>query len=239
MAVEDAVLDFHVTEELNGPDGRQLRGLLVAAARETVMSNVAAVQDADLRVASVDLTSFAVLRSAGRQHSEVGTEALLDIGSRVSNLVIHSGGTPRFVRILLSGGQDVTDAVAERLGVPAALAEGVKRGTVEDLSPSERQLAESAVQLMTEVFVDEIRSSLDYYGASNAQFPVERILLSGGGSLLHGLAGHLEQVTRRPVHVADVLGGVRVGRTGLDDDQLAAIHPLAAVPVGLALGVIS
>ncbi|WP_432540387.1 type IV pilus assembly protein PilM [Kineococcus sp. SYSU DK002] len=239
MAVEDAVLDFHVTEELQGPEGRQLRGLLVAAAKDTVMSNVTAVQAAGLRVTSVDLTSFAVLRGTGRPHSDVGTEALLDIGARVSNLVIHSGGVPRFVRVLLSGGQDVTDAIAERLGVPAALAEAVKRGTDEQLTPEERELATSALQLMREVFVDEVRSSLDYYGASNPQFPVERILVSGGGSLLDGIAPHLQQVTRKPVDTGDVLGRVRLGRTGLDEDQLAAIQPLAAVPVGLALGVIS
>ena len=239
MPVEDVVIDFHVTEELREHGSRQLRGLLVAASRQMVLSNVAAVESAGLRVTSVDLTSFAVLRSTGKQHGEVATEALLDIGSRVSNLVIHSAGVPRFVRILLMGGQDVTDAVAERLGVPAALAEGVKRGSAEELSEQEAELARSAVELMQEVFADEVRSSLDYYGAANPRFPVERILVSGGGSQLHGFAEKLEQVTRRPVADGDVLAGVRLGRTGLDEHQLAAIQPLAAVPVGLALGVIS
>ena len=239
MSVEDSVLDFHVTEELNDEQGRRLRGLLVAAAREAVLSNVGAVQAAGLQPVSVDLTSFAVLRAAGRQHSEVATEALLDIGARISNLVIHSAGSPRFVRILLMGGQDITDAIAERLGLPASVAEAVKRGSVEELTPAEAQLATSAVELMVEVFVDEVRSSLDYYAASNPRFPVEQILVSGGGSLLDGVSHKLQQVTRKPVAPADVLSSVRLGRTGLDENQLAAIHPLAAVPVGLALGVVS
>ena len=45
--------------------------------------------------------------------AEVETEALIDIGARVTNVVVHSAGLPRFVRILLMGGQDITDAVAE------------------------------------------------------------------------------------------------------------------------------
>jgi type IV pilus assembly protein PilM len=45
-------------------------------------------------------------------------------------------------------------------------------------------------------------------------------------------------VTRRPVVIGDTISGLHLGRTGLDDDQLAAVQPLAAVPVGLALGVI-
>lgn len=239
MAVGESVIDFHVTEELNAPEGRQLRGLLVAASREMIANNVETVQGAGLLVDSVDLTSFAVLRSVGKVNSEVATEALLDVGARVSNLVIHSAGQPRFVRVLLSGGQDVTDAVSERLGVPSEFAEAVKRGGIDDLEPREADLLRSAIDLMTEVFVDEIRSSIDYYSASNPQFPVERIVVSGGGSLLDGLVERLGQATRRAVVAGDPISGLHIGRTGLDEHQLLTVNPLAAVPVGLALGVIS
>ena len=54
-------------------------------------------------------------------------EALVDVGARVTNIVVHQGGVPRFVRILLMGGQDVTDAVAERMGVPQEQAEALKQ----------------------------------------------------------------------------------------------------------------
>ncbi|GAB3598974.1 pilus assembly protein PilM [Kineococcus gypseus] len=239
LPVDECLIDFHVTEEVVDGETRLLRGLLVAAAREMVSANVAAVEAAGLRATGVDLTSFAVLRSVGKPFGDVATEALVDIGARISNLVIHSGGQPRFVRVLLSGGQDVTDAIAERLGLSAPLAESVKRGSLEDLSEQDRSLADSAVDLMLEVFVDDIRSSMDYYAASHPAFPVERIVLSGGGSLLHGVAERLEAVTRKPVVPADPTAGLHVGRTGLDEQQLATVQPLAAVPVGLALGVIS
>ncbi len=66
MPVEQAVLDFHAVEEVNEPgQPRMLRGLLVAAVRDMVLSNVNAAQKAGLRVTSVDLTPFAVLRSLG------------------------------------------------------------------------------------------------------------------------------------------------------------------------------
>ncbi|WP_432571069.1 type IV pilus assembly protein PilM [Kineococcus sp. SYSU DK005] len=239
LPVADCLIDFHVTEEIVDGESRVLRGLLVAAAREMVMANVGAVEAAGLRATSVDLTSFAVLRSVGRPNGEAATEALVDIGARVSNLVVHSGGQPRFVRVLLSGGQDVTDAISERLGLPGPLAEAVKQRSIEGVPEDERALADSAVDLMLEVFVDDIRSSMNYYAASNGGFPVERVVLSGGGSLLHGVAERLESVLHKPVVLADPISGLHVGRTGLDEQQLAAVQPLAAVPVGLALGVIS
>ncbi len=131
MPVEQAVLDFHPLEEVaNTAGGRMIRGLLVAASRDMVMNSVLAVQKAGLVPTMVDLSSFAVLRSLARPDHlglDGQAEALVDVGARVTNIVVHSGGVPRFIRILLLGGQDLTDAVAERMGVPREQAEAVKQ----------------------------------------------------------------------------------------------------------------
>jgi type IV pilus assembly protein PilM len=238
MSVDQAVLDFFPVEETVDPvGGRVLRGLLVAAARETVLANVRCAERAGLTALSVDLTSFAVLRSMGKQTgTDVETEALIDIGARVTNIVVHSSGMPRFVRILLMGGQDITDDVADRLGIGVAEAEALKQtaaqsGGSEDLAAVTHALTQTAQD-----FVDEIRNSLDYYAASTPGVPLQRILLSGGGSRLDGLAERLSAATRLPVVAGDPLSTLKIGRTGLDDNQLAFVRPLAAVPVGLALG---
>jgi type IV pilus assembly protein PilM len=180
-----------------------------------------------------------VLRSLGRQTgAEVETEALIDIGARVTNIVVHSGGVPRFVRILLIGGQDVTDAVAEQLGVPLAQAEVLKQqvgrvGVEEGLEDVVRSVSHTAQD-----FVTEVRGSLDYYAASNPNAPIERLVVTGGGSRLEGILDRLAAATRISVTAGDPMGSLRIGDTGLDDAQLQFVTPLAAVPVGLALGAI-
>ncbi|MFN8077495.1 MAG: type IV pilus assembly protein PilM [Kineosporiaceae bacterium] len=237
MPVEQAVLDFFPLEEVVDGVNRSYRGLLVAAARDTVLANVRCAEKSGLTVTAVDLSSFAVLRSMGRQTGlEVETEALIDVGARVTNIVVHSAGAPRFVRILLMGGQDVTDAVAERLGVSTFEAEALKQqaggtGPADQAAAVNRAMATTAQE-----FVDEIRGSLDYYAASNPSAPVERIVISGGGSRLEGLLERLASATRLPVLAGDPLATLRIGRTGLDEQQLDFVKPLAAVPVGLALG---
>jgi type IV pilus assembly protein PilM len=238
MAADQAELDFFPLEQVTAEGGdRTLRGLLVAAARETVLANVRCAERAGLSVLGVDLSSFAVLRAMGRQTAlEVDTEALIDIGARVTNIIVHSAGVPRFVRILLMGGQDVTDAVADRLGVPTEHAEGLKQQYAHATHGEELATVSHTVATIAQDFVDEIRGSLDYYGASNPGAPVERIVLSGGGSRLEGLAERLQTSTRLPVVEGDPLSALRVGNTGLDADQIEFIKPLAAVPVGLALG---
>jgi type IV pilus assembly protein PilM len=240
IAVEQSVLDFYPLEEIQNDAGaRMLRGLLVAAQRDTVLSNVRCAERAGLKVTSVDLTSFAVLRAMGRQTDlTVGTEALIDVGARVTNIVVHSSGVPRFVRILLMVGQDVTDAVSEQLGVPLEKAEGMKQHFVNYGSGEELAMVSRTVATTAQDFVDEIRGSLDYYAASNPAAQVERIVITGGGSRLEGLVDRLASGTRLPVINGDPLWPLRIGRTGLDEDQLEFIKPLAAVPVGLALGAI-
>lgn len=240
MPVEQAVLDFHPVEELNQPgQPRQLRGLLVAAVREMVLSNVNAAQKAGLRVTSVDLTPFAVLRSLGSfGAADADTVALVDVGSRVSNIVVHRAGVPLFVRILLMGGQDVTDALADTLGVTRAQAEAVKQNpNLTGIDHNQQLSAGRALESTAAAFVDEVRSSLDYFASSApAGVRLDRLVLSGGGSRLQGLADRLEAATRLPVTVGNALTNVAVGRTGLTDEQITFVQPLVAVPVGLALG---
>lgn len=240
MPADQAVLDFFPSEERTEPGGsRTLHGLLVAASRDTVLANVRCAEKAGLRVTAVDLTSFAVLRALGKQTGlQVETEALIDVGARITNVVVNSAGMPRFVRILLMGGQDVTDAVAEGLGITSGEAEALKQQV--DLVTDEHDLAtvKRAVSGTAQDFVEEIRGSLDYYAASHPAAPIERILISGGGSRLDGLLELLASATRLPVFAADPLACLRIGRTGLDTDQIEFIKPLAAVPVGLALGAV-
>jgi type IV pilus assembly protein PilM len=245
MPVEQAVLDFHPLEELTGDDGnRILRGLLVAASRDMVNGSIEAVRKAGLSTVMVDLTSFAVVRSlSDSDHLGIGTqvEALVDVGARVTNIVIHRAGVPLFVRILLMGGQDITDAVAERMGVPQAQAEAMKQqlGIGLPVEGMDAQAAARVVEAVGSSFVDEVRGSLDYYLASSGSAPISRLILTGGGARLGGLAQRLQVTTRVPVQVGTPMQGLQVGRTGLSPEQIAFVEPLAAVPVGLALGAAS
>ncbi len=245
MPVEQAILDFHPLEEFAGEGGgRMLRVLLVAAARDMVGSALDAVTAAGLRPVMVDLTSFAVLRAqapGGTALAAVHAEALVDIGASVTNIVVHQAGVPRFVRILLMGGSDITDAVAERLGVPLEEAESVKQTTGLALveGTEEAHPAHRAIETAGSAFVEEVRGSLDYYLAQSGAVGIDRVVLSGGGSRLSGIEQRLATATRLPVELAHPMSLLSLGKTGLTEEQLAYVEPMVAVPVGLALGLAS
>jgi type IV pilus assembly protein PilM len=245
IPVDEAILDFQSIESFtNDSGGPMLRVLLVAAARDTVVAALDAVQAAGLKAVAVDLTSFAIIRalcSVDQIGMETHAEALVDIGARITNIAVHQGGVPRFVRMLLMGGQDVTDAVAERMGVPIDQAEAFKHSTAIPATAAERETspAARAIEAGAAAFVDEVRGSLDYYLASPGAIPIRRIVVSGGGSLLGNILQRISAATRLPVEAASPLSTMRMGKTGLSDEQLMHIQPLAAVSVGLAMGVAS
>jgi len=236
VAVDDVLLDFLPAYTLPGPSGQMVHGLLVAATRDTVHANAAAVETAGLRPLMVDLNAFALARYHARS-AGAGTAAFVDIGSRITLVVIARGGVPRFVRILPTGGQHATDAVAGEMGISANDAEALKRqiGMNGAAGPEHRKAAD-AVGFATQALVESIRNTLVYYTSNNRGEPVESVVLSGGGALLGGFGQYLASTTRLVVSLGAPVGGLRTAGAVGSPDRLAPVGHNLAVPVGLALG---
>ena len=239
MPVDEAVLDFHVIEETE-IDGRQmLRLLLVAAQKAMVDTLVASATAAKLEPLGLDLVPFALVRavgavSAGMDLEERGGEAIVDVGAHVTNIVVHSGGETRFVRILPSGGRDVTNAIARALSIDEEAAERLKRGEPgDDASETIERAMEVSLQRATQ-FVDEIRSSLEFYTAQTQGARIDRLLISGGGSKLQGLL----EIVRQRIPVAVEQGRVFdhiTSQLSLSPGAQAEAEPVLATAVGLAI----
>lgn len=237
VAVEDALLDYYPTGSMNGPNGPLVRGLLVAATKETVVANTRAVELAGLRPVMVDLNAFALARVQARGPWSEGTFAFIDIGARITNLVVVSQGLPRFVRILASGGQDVTDAVASVLNCSPADAERLKREIgVGFAVPGELLNAKEAVTDVVSGLVEALRNTLVYYAGANPGAGVEHVVLTGGGAFLPGLGQYLASATRSPVVIGEPLSSLRVSR-GSGISLPDGLQSTFAVPLGLAFGV--
>lgn len=238
MSVEDAQLDFIVIDDYTTENqDHMMRVLLVAAATDMVDGFVSAASAGGLDTVGVDLTPFAIARasspSARGETGVAGSEAVIDVGATTTNILIHHNGEPRFVRILLVGGNDATAALAENLSISAEEAEAVKldlgRGVGTDA-------AKALLEKQVEALVDEIRGSLDYYLSQEDSEPVSSILLTGGASLTSGLRERLEQTLKTHVQSATPLSQMNVSRSGLTEDQVAQVEPVAAAAVGLAIG---
>jgi type IV pilus assembly protein PilM len=235
IPVEEAQLDYHVLEEVTNEDGaRGLRLLLVAAHRDMISGLMEAVQQAGLKPVSIDLNPFAQLRTMSRDTAlEQGPEVLVDVGAGVTDIVVHERSVPIFVRILVLGSDDITEALSSGLSIDREAAELIKQGGLHAADQSARSIMEE----QTRKFVEEVRGSLDYYRTQvRTGGPVQRILVSGGGALLDGLADRLSNATNLPVQIANPFDRFQVKGTSFGPEELAQVGPALATAIGLALG---
>jgi type IV pilus assembly protein PilM len=238
MSADEAVLDYDPLGEFEHEGRRMLRLLLVAAQRLMVDQLVNATLAAKLEPMGLDLVPFAIVRAIGSGDEGMdleggGDEAVIDIGSHVTNIVVHDRGTTRFVRVLPSGGRDVTLAIARAAGVQDDVAETLKRGEPVEGGPDLEQTRTIAMQRASQ-FVDEIRSSLEFYSAQTQGARVARLLISGGGSKLDGLL----ELLRKKIPIQVERGAVfqRIpSQLSLSDEALAEAEPVLTVAAGLAI----
>jgi len=237
MQVTDALLDYYPTDHFAGETGSMVLGMLVAAPKDAVTTNVIAVEGASLRPTMVDLNAFALLRALARGDLAQRTVAFVDIGARTTNVVIAQQGVPRLIRILRAGGQDVTDAVASALSIAGPDAEVAKReiGVGFQVAP-ELTAASEAVSNSTRGLLESVRNTFTFFAQNHPGSAVEVIVLTGGGCHLPGLGQYLSSASRLPVTLGDPLATIKTGKS-VSRDSFAGHASLLAVSVGLAYGV--
>lgn len=238
VAVSDAILDYLPTGSFAGEHGKMLRGLLVAATKDTVHANTEVVEAAGLRPVMVDLGAFALTRVMARGELAGRTVALVDIGARVTTVVIVANGQPALVRMLPSGGQDVTEAVAGALSISLTDAEQAKRHIgVGFATEPELQVGAEAIRTVASSLIEAVRNTFVYYASAGQHSAPEVAVITGGGSQLPGLGQYLSSATRLPVTVGRPLSTLKHGNSsGLSSQMIENQHAIA-VPLGLAFGV--
>jgi len=236
FAEEDAIVDFVVQDRFAGPEGGDfLRILVVAAQRQMVSMTLDTVRKAGLTPAHVDLTPFALVRALAPAAQPGVSESIVSVGAGLTNVVVHTGGVPRLVRMTPRAGHIVTENLTRALGVDPDRAEALKRSA--GVALADPQTAQAADVIANELnpLVQEIQGSLDYFTAQTDDVELRRVLLTGAGAKMAGLRARLATELRVPVEMASPLDYLKLGKTGLTDEQLTMSAAVLAAPVGIAM----
>lgn len=244
MPLDQAVLDHQVVGGVAAEEGgsAQVDVVVVAARREMVASFVEPLRRAGLDPVGVDLAAFGMIRAlagAGSQpkdaepgEGQTGAVLYCSLGD-VTNLAVARGRACLFTRVSHVGLEALSARLAGARGLPPEhtaqwLSYVGLETPVEDLDGDAETIAEARRTLEDGVgsLTDELRLSLDYYGAQEAVLPVERIVLCGPGSAIPGLPARMEAGLGMPISVA------RPAALGAFDEPSAA---RLTVPFGLAL----
>jgi type IV pilus assembly protein PilM len=230
FAIDDVFLDYQVV----GETANSMSVVLVATKKLKVLEYVAAVEDAGLEAAVVDLDAFAMQNQFELGHPGDGNEAvaLIDIGASVMKTNVVHGGASIFARDVPFGGNNYTDAIANRLNIAVDKAEAAKQGREvgvnwDDVVP--------ALETVSRELSLEVQRTFDYFASTAESERIGKIVLSGGCAQLAGIEEFLASTWGVPVELAHPFLAIECDPAQFPDAELREIGPLFAVAVGLGL----
>ena len=239
IPIDDAIVDYEVVDEyMTGEEERMQTILLAAAHREMVQAFMEAVLGAGLTPTAIELKAFAMARSLIKKEYQFleeegaeppGSVCLINIGAGICNICVVKENTPRFVRMLMRGGDFFTKLLCDHLNLSPVEAEEIKRGRSSDAE------ANNLLQKEIQAFVGEIRRSLEYYISQMQERDLNKIILSGSGSKMINLPLELNRGLRLPIEIGHPLQNVTLGKVPYSPEELAELEASIAVCVGLAL----
>lgn len=245
MPLEQAVIDHRVVGGVPAMEGAppQIDVMVVAARRDMVAASLRPLRDAGLEPVGIDLSAFGMIRALGEAAAppaatdpgaELAPAAVLycNVGD-VTNLAVAKGRTCLFTRVSPVGLDDAAASLGAGLGLTPEHAlmwleyTGLEQ-PVEQMEgdPTALAAARAALEDIAGSLFDELRLSLEFYGAQEAAVAVERLVLAGPGSAIAGLPARIETGIGLPVSV-----GRPPALAGLDGTSAARL----TLPYGLAL----
>lgn len=229
--VNEITLSHHILPFASSSDTMDV--LLIAAQNDIVARYVGSVEGAGCNCSVLDVSGFALANlyefNYGRQRDVV---VLLNIGAGVSNFIVLNQGEVIFSRDIPVGGAAITNEIHKEMGVTLQEAEALK------LSASARKEVPDEVHSIMAVAVDqlaeEIRNSFEFFAASANGLAVQRLVITGGGSLTPGLNEKISAALSLPFEIMNPFQKVR-GTKQFSTQYMSQIAPFAAVVCGLAL----
>lgn len=234
--LHDVNLDYEILDDESGSNGKgSMDVLLVAAKKETVADYTNLVTQAGRRPAVVDVDAFALQNAYEENYGfERGAiVALVNIGAGATNVNILSGSQSVFTRDISMGGQAFTEALQRELELGYESAEKVKRGR--EAAAGRYEEARPVLRAITENLLSELEKTFDFYKSTAASHRIDRLMVSGGGSRIEGLAEALRDRFHTEVERFDPFRQVHFDSARLGGANLEELAPIAAVAVGLAL----
>src|ERR1051325_6830971 len=228
----DVSLDYQVTAE----SAESTNVLIAACKRERIDNIKQTIQLAGKTPVVIYVDTFALQNcyEVNYEPTDDDVVTLLNIGASTMNVNIVKGTRSLFTRDITVGGSQFTDVLQRSLGLNFQQAEAVKRGVADAVEGIEEKSIEPLMNNVTEIVAMEIQKTFDFYRATTEdnETQVQKILISGGGSKLNGLAQELSERLELPVEVLDPFRNIKVDPKKFNPDYLGEIVPEMAVAVG-------
>ena len=241
--LDEVNLDFHILreDEVDAEGEPQMAVLLVAAKIDILEARTAVVKEAGLNPVVMDVDVFAIENMYGINYDVSPEEitALVNVGASYVNINVLADGASAFTRDVLIGGNRYIEALKQELSLSDEDAEATMKGSPKWIPVGEVQpgAADRILESMNVEVTTEVTRSFDFFRSamvSEEMEEIKKVVLSGGGAQIVGLAQMLSSQLGIEVEFADPFRRIDLVDKDYTPEALAELAPLAAIGVGLA-----
>lgn len=208
---EEVNLDFQIMGE-SGRDSDMVDVLLAACRSDTIEMRVAALEIAGLKARVVDVEAYALENASdllAPQMPDQGrdrTIAIVDIGATTTSTIILHDLETIYTRDQLFGGQQLTEEIMRRYGMPPDEAGKAKK--YGRLPPNyEDEVLPTFLEDMTQ----QIDRALQFFFSANTGYDViDQLILAGGCANVPGAASAIERQMEIPTVLAQPFANMPV-----------------------------
>jgi len=206
----------------------RMKVLVVAIMREISNKYEKVLGDSGISVSSLEIDSFSLARSLLNRESECAL--ILDIGHKVTNLIVGVNKNILVNRTIDVAGDSVTSVMGKSLGVDRKRAEQLKmdkglQGAVNN--------GEAILLPILGAITKEVSRTMEVLREDYNGLEIQKIILSGGSSKLIGLREFIEQESGVTTVIADPL--VNFEYPSKLSADLKEQGPNLATAIGLAM----
>lgn len=184
--------------------------LIAALPKKTVDPYLNCLKRAGLTPQALEIESLAVARALVKAEISPFPLLLLDLGATRTSFIIFSGHSLRFTGSIPVSSVKITEAISKELGLDLKKAESLKI----KYGIKKQDVFEAVLPILIDL-TEQVKKYLDYYRnhtshehlftdqRAAAKQATAKVLLSGGGANLAGLAEFLKNELNLPVHLGN------------------------------------
>ncbi|MBU0485723.1 MAG: pilus assembly protein PilM [Proteobacteria bacterium] len=229
--IDDVYLDYQDLHT-NTDEEDRTDVMLVAAKKDVVDKYLEMLKSIGLNTIIVDVDAFALENAYGVNFGTEGNIVLVDIGASKMNINIVSEGTSVLARDVVLGSRMLTEQIQNTFDLTFDEAEALKIGLT---APGDRQQSLEDIFTNTCIqWVTEVKRALDFYYSNYPDDTINKIVLSGGGAKVKGIAQLFTEETGIKTEIFGPFTRAKADKDKIDPDYLKQIGPEMALSTGLA-----
>jgi len=213
LPLDEMVLDWRIIsdkaqdDKKKGNNKNNIRGaknakvLLTGAPKTLVKKYISIFKEAKINLLSLETETFSLIRSL--LGNDKSTIMIVDMGMSATDISIIDNHIPLLNRSIDIGGMTITKAISDNLNIGVERAEQFKYDLgISSIESGDSDTVPKAIIDIIDPIINEIRYMLNLFENKNNK-KVEKIILSGGSSLLPSFVYYLSKIINMKVIIGD------------------------------------